>query len=91
MVFEVIGVETFNFTAPVKIVMKKATEKFHPTMSISKFSRFGELVVSFNETMIVPTNLEHINSTVLEIRVDPFNTDMLALKDFGWKAVKFVG
>ena len=86
MVFEVIGVETFNFTAPIKVVVK-ATEKFHPTMSISKFSRFGELVVSFNETMIVPTNLEHINNTVLDIRVDPFNTDMLALKVFGWEAV----
>ena len=56
-------------------------------MSISKFSRFGILVVNFNETMIVPTNLEHINSTVLDIRVDPFNTDILALKDLEWKAV----
>ena len=81
MVFEVIGVVTFNFTAPIKVVVKESTEKFNPTMLISKFSRFGELVVSFNETMIVPTNLKYINGTVLDIRVDPFNTDILALRE----------
>ena len=60
-------------------------------MSIENINRFGEVEVSFNETLIMPANWTHINSTVLDISVNPFNDDMQALKDLEWEILSFGG
>ena len=48
-------------------------------------NRFGEVTISFNETMIVPENWAMINSTDLDIKVRAFDPDRQALKGFEWE------
>lgn len=54
--FEVKGIEAEVFTPP-NFVEEEATpapEQARPTLSIDRINQFGEVTISFNETMIVP-------------------------------------
>ena len=44
-------------------------------MEIDRFSRFGTVKVSFNETLVPQSNLTLINDTVLDVSVVPFDED----------------
>lgn len=64
--------------------------EYHPEMKIDKVNQFGEVTVSFNETMILPKNWEQINSTDLEIKTVAFNEDMIPYKGISkWSVESF--
>ena len=47
------------------------------------------MIISFNETMIVPGNWSQISDKDLEIKVQAFNQDMQVLKAFEWQVKDF--
>ena len=58
-------------------------------LEIDRVNRFGEVFISFNETMFVPTKWDEINSTVLNISLKVSNVDMLPFKDSEWKVLDY--
>ena len=58
-------------------------------MEIDRFSRFGTVKVSFNETLVPQSNLTFINDTVLDVSVIPFDEDSKLLKGFEWEVESF--
>jgi len=49
------------------------------------------LTVSFNETMIRPNKIEHINSTVLDVKIKPTFDDRTELLGFTWATKSYSG
>ena len=58
-------------------------------MEIDRFSRFGTVKVSFNETLVPQSNLTLINDTVLDVSVIPFDEHFKLLKGFEWEVESF--
>lgn len=60
-------------------------------MVIAAIDKFGLVRVQFNETMIRPTHLSHINSTVLDVKVKPAFSERNDLVGFTWAIKSYSG
>ena len=67
--FEVKGIEGEVFIPQIfaEEEATPATDQYHPTLKIDKINQFGEVTISFNETMIMPEDWNQISSSDLEI------------------------
>ena len=84
--FEIIGVPAI---ATVKKDNEEVVQYGALSMEIDRFSRFGIVEVSFNETLVPQSNLTLINDTVLDLSVIPFDEDFKLLKGFEWEVESF--
>ena len=50
---------------------------------------FGLVTLKFNDTLIVPSDLTEIDSSILEVQIRPYDTEMLELKGFTWEVRSF--
>lgn len=58
-------------------------------MQIKSINRFGLVTVSFNNTLVMPSNFSEIDGSVLLIQVEAFNEEMQDLKGLDWKLKSF--
>ena len=59
-------------------------------MRIKEIDQFGEVVIKFSESLILPSNAtEVINEKVLYLSIHPANPSLLPQLEFNWKLKSF--
>ena len=50
---------------------------------------YGNVTLAFNESLIIPYNITHINQTVFDVRILPQNPALIDELNFWWETVDF--
>ena len=58
-------------------------------MTFERMSRFGLAEISFDNLLRVPTNWTQMDDAVLNIQVEPYDVELLVLKELTWSIVEF--
>ena len=58
-------------------------------MTFERMSRFGLAEISFDNLLNVPPNWTQMDDAVLNIQVEPYDVELLVLKELTWSIVDF--